>query len=230
MTEVGSEEQWRGSEQPGPMFVFLLQGEHASQRKQRLYACACSRHIWHLMTNERIRAAVLVAEEVADGTLTEEDRARAEQGANAVSSQVRQNWAWSAYYAAHADLPNWVRFLGACPAQAVHDDVLARTNDAEAALVAKLAEERYQADLVRDIFGHVFHPVVPRPEWLGWNGGSVRHLAHAIYEDRRFADLPILADALEDAGCDDPVLLAHCRAGGPHVRGCWVIDLLRGQS
>jgi hypothetical protein len=55
-------------------------------------------------------------------------------------------------------------------------------------------------------------------------------MAQAIYNDRRFSDLPILADALEEAGCTDPDILTHCRGPGPHVRGCWVIDLLLGKE
>jgi hypothetical protein len=55
-------------------------------------------------------------------------------------------------------------------------------------------------------------------------------LAAAIHEERRFGDPPILADALEDAGCAEPDLLAHCRSGGEHARGCWVVDLLTGRE
>ena len=65
---------------------------------------------------------------------------------------------------------------------------------------------------------------------LRWNGGTLTGLARTIYEGRRFAELPILADALEDAGCDDDDLLAHCRGGGEHVRGCWVLDHLLGKT
>lgn len=64
------------------------------------------------------------------------------------------------------------------------------------------------------------------PSWLAWNDGTIPRLAQAIYSDRRFSDLPILADAIEEAGCTDAEILAHCRAEGPHVRGCWVVDLL----
>jgi hypothetical protein len=55
-------------------------------------------------------------------------------------------------------------------------------------------------------------------------------MAQAVYDARRFADLPILADALEDAGCGEPSILAHCRSGGEHIRGCWVVDLLLGKA
>jgi hypothetical protein len=65
---------------------------------------------------------------------------------------------------------------------------------------------------------------------LTWNDGIVIKLAQAIYEERAFDRLPILADALEEAGCSDTEILAHCRGPGPHVRGCWVVDLLLGKE
>jgi hypothetical protein len=81
--------------------------------------------------------------------------------------------------------------------------------------------------LFRDIFGNPFRPLVLDPSWLN---GTVTHLAHGIYADRAFERLPILADALPDAGCEDPEILSHCRGGGPHVRGCWLTDLLLGKG
>jgi hypothetical protein len=68
------------------------------------------------------------------------------------------------------------------------------------------------------------------PAWLAWNAGTVRKMAQAIYDDRAFDQLPILADALEEAGCANRDILDHCRSGGDHVRGCWVIDLLLGKE
>jgi hypothetical protein len=92
-------------------------------------------------------------------------------------------------------------------------------------------ELKHQADLLRCIFGPLpFRPVVIDPSWLTWNGGTIPKLAEAIYDERRFGDLPILADALEEAGCTDADTLAHCRSGGEHVRGCWVVDLLLGRE
>jgi hypothetical protein len=97
--------------------------------------------------------------------------------------------------------------------------------------VAEAAEKTAQAAMVRDLFGNPFRPKpAVDPSWLAWNGGTVAKLAAAIYDGRRFADLPILADALEDAGCADADILAHCRGGGEHVRGCWVVDLLTGRQ
>jgi hypothetical protein len=85
-------------------------------------------------------------------------------------------------------------------------------------------------DLFQDIFGNPFQHISVRPAWLRWNGGAILKLDQAIYRDRTFDRLPILADALEDAGCTDRAILAHLRGPGPHVRGCWVVDLLLGKQ
>jgi hypothetical protein len=87
-----------------------------------------------------------------------------------------------------------------------------------------------QCSILRDIFGNPFRPVAVAPAWLTWNNATVPAIARHVYEDRAFHDLPILADALEDAGCTDADLLAHCRGPGPHVRGCWAVDLLLGKT
>jgi len=111
-----------------------------------------------------------------------------------------------------------------------------------------------RAALLRDLVGNPFRPVQirglgpcpncfhlpcacqnhwergPGAGWLAWHNGTVAHIAHGIYDDRAFDRLPILADALEEAGCDSTDLLAHLRSPGPHVRGCHVLDLLLGKD
>jgi hypothetical protein len=94
--------------------------------------------------------------------------------------------------------------------------------------------------LLRDIFGNHFRPLPPskgqrawqdqKRRWLIWNDGTILKLTQAIYDERAFDRLPILADALEDAGCEDPDILAHLRSPGPHYRGCWAVDLLLGKE
>jgi hypothetical protein len=81
--------------------------------------------------------------------------------------------------------------------------------------------------MIDDIFGNPIRPVELDPSWRTWT--AVR-LARTMYESRDFAAMPILADALEEAGCDNPDVLAHCRGPEPHVRGCWVVDLVLGKS
>ena len=92
-------------------------------------------------------------------------------------------------------------------------------------------ERRAQADLVRELFGNPFRAVACDPAWLSAGGAPALELAWSAYHERRFDLLPVLADALEDAGCIQEALLTHCRSGGAHVRGCWALDaLLRAQS
>ena len=80
--------------------------------------------------------------------------------------------------------------------------------------------------LLRDIAGNPFHHPDLNETWLKWNDGTVYKIAQAIYEEEAFDHMPILADALEDAGCDNAEILKHCRGEGPHVSGCWVVDLI----
>jgi hypothetical protein len=92
------------------------------------------------------------------------------------------------------------------------------------------AERAQQAVLLHDLFGNVLRGAAVDPCCLGWADGTVAKMAATIYGGRRFGDLVILADALEDAGCTDADLLDHCRQPGAHVRGCWVLDLLLGKE
>jgi hypothetical protein len=80
---------------------------------------------------------------------------------------------------------------------------------------------------LRDVFGNPFRPVAVEP---GWRTGTAVALARQMYASRDFSLMPILADALQDAGCECADVLDHCRGDGPHVRGCWVIDLVLGKA
>ena len=84
--------------------------------------------------------------------------------------------------------------------------------------------------LLHDIFGNPFRPVTLDPFVLGWNAGTVIKLAQGANRPAAFDLLPILADALEDAGCTNQDILGHCRGSGEHVRGCWVVDLILGKK
>jgi hypothetical protein len=90
------------------------------------------------------------------------------------------------------------------------------------------AEAKACAGVFLEVIGNPFQPVTLHPSWLAWHGGAVPNLARSIYDERAFERLPVLADALEEAGCDNADVLGHCRSGGEHVRGCWVVDLLLG--
>ena len=97
------------------------------------------------------------------------------------------------------------------------------TPNSEAVLEAYRAESEAHASLFRDIFGNLSRPVTVDSSWLTSTAVS---LARQMYESRDFSAMPILADALQDAGCDSAAVLDHCRGPGPHVRGCWVVELI----
>ncbi len=131
---------------------------------------------------------------------------------------------------------NVARYL--CADRADPDGTAPHTPSMAEARAARLAEDRIQATLLRDIFGNPFSPSKPLPSAiLTWNDRLLPRLAHSIYDDRRLPDgtldpsrLAILADALLDAGAEDEELLAHLRSPGPHVRGCHAVDLVLGRS
>ena len=93
-------------------------------------------------------------------------------------------------------------------------------------------ERTAQSHLLHDLFHSlVFREVHINPLWLRWNDGTIRRIAEGIYEERAFERMGVLADALLDSGCDDEVMLSHCREQeGVHTKGCWVIDLLLGKE
>src|SRR5262249_27242288 len=98
--------------------------------------------------------------------------------------------------------------------------------DLRRATGAGSGERAGQAALLRCVLGNPFRRVAVDPAWRTWDGGTIPRLARAAYDDRGFDCLPVLADALEEAGCTDAAMLEHLRGPGPHVRGCWVVDAL----
>jgi len=92
-------------------------------------------------------------------------------------------------------------------------------------------ERAFQCNCLRDLFGPLlFHTLMLNSAWLTWHSGLLVSMARRMYDSRDFSDMPVLADALEEAGCQDQDILRHCRSGGEHVRGCWVVDLLLGKE
>lgn len=93
---------------------------------------------------------------------------------------------------------------------------------------AEKAERARQPALLREIIGPL--PFSPEASLNGWLTPSVLSVARALYLEKSFEGMPVLADALEEAGVTDAEILSHCRGPGPHVRGCWVVDLVLGKS
>jgi hypothetical protein len=108
--------------------------------------------------------------------------------------------------------------------QTTVNHLLEEARIATGGLDAQDREEAEQRSILREVFGNPARPPRVMPNWLTWNNGTVRKLAQGIYDERAFDRLPILADALEDAGCGDADLLDHLRGPGPHLPGCWALD------
>ena len=221
-----TEAEWHACADPTPMLE-TLRGK-ASDRKLRLFACACCRGIWDILPDERSRHAVGVAEAFADGTAGEDRLDAAWLAAREVSDTsqgaVSQRTAARAAEAAAAG-----RADDAAAAASQHAGLAAALTSPQPSVVSRQGRERH-ADLLRCVLGNPFRPSSLSLTWLAWNDGVVRKMAQAVYEERAFDRLPLLADALEDAGCADADILAHCRGGGEHVRGCWVVDLILGKE
>jgi hypothetical protein len=229
---------WLASGNPGPMLMWVR--GIASARKLRLFACACCRRIGHLLIDPRAQDALATAERFADGLAGDGERSTARKAAQQ-ASQTRAVIPWptaprwerraasAVYYAAAADA-----WEAADHARDLATEALlwrAGGYDAPKWQEVGKAERLAQADLVRDLFGSLpFRSVPVNPSWLAWDGGTVTKLAAAVYDERAFDRLPILADALEEAGCAEEALLSHLRGPGPHVRGCWAVDLLLGKA
>jgi hypothetical protein len=99
--------------------------------------------------------------------------------------------------------------------------------DAIPRVILPSTDLQFVQDYSRDLLGNPFRPVTLDPRWLS---STVIDLARTIYDERVFERMPILADALMDAGCDSEEIISHCRSDGPHVRGCWVVDLLLAKN
>jgi len=231
--------------------LYLTEGT-ALDRRFRLYACACVRRVWHFLDDERLRRAVEVAEAFADGLAQHEEMRKAEAAAEAYALRIGnerrggvRSAAHSAHQAAYAgdvDLPSgFVKFVAHGSTAAASTAALAEAGAAktasedqgeiEACAQAKAAEsaaDAAHAVVLRDIIGNPFRP--PPTMDARFRTGRVLAFAQEVYDSRSFERLPELASLLEGIECDNSELLAHLRSPGPHVRGCWALDLILGKS
>ncbi len=220
--KIETEADWLEADYPPRMIRFL--SERVTDRKEHLLAAACFRRVWRLLVTQRSQQAVEAFEQYVDGTVTAEQLAEAKEEAWQSSSEIPNPEG--------NNLPEQ-QALAAIGLSADLIDLVMRV--AEATAWEKLGpggvgsgpEERAQSVLIRDIFSNPFRPVVFDPRW---QSETVVALATGIYAERAFDRMPILADALEEAGCNHADILTHCRGDGPHVRGCWVVDLVLGKQ
>lgn len=199
-----TEKEWLTCKEQQKLLEFLA--ERVSQRKLRLFAVAGCWAIYRHRLDERSRDVLCLAARYADRQASRAAlrNARSVAYPHGLLATVRPDAAQAASFAGIS------------------------TSD---------AERNSLAMTLRDIFGNPFRPVTTDQSWLAWNDGTTVKLAQAIYDERELPSghldsgrLAILADALEDAGCTNQDILGHCRGPGPHVRGCWVVDLLLGKE
>jgi hypothetical protein len=191
----------------------LAPPQKASDRKLRLFGCAWCRWLRAEAHDDVCRHAVEVAERFADGQATADELAAAHQPLRDRANLHRERfheWSRAEKYAYEATFPS-AGEAGRGPVR----------------YTRKPGEPARQVALLRELFGNPFRPAVVDLSWLT---PTVTALARVIYDERSFEDMPILADALEEAGCTDTALLEHLRGTGPHARGCWVLDSFLGKS
>jgi hypothetical protein len=239
------EKQWLACNDPTPMLTFL--SGKSSSRRLRLFLCACARRVWHFVREEACHEAVQIAERHADGQVSQEELETALLAARRVAWQipddadapldeVRSDWA--AAVAAWAAEP--VGTFSVTGAPFADEDtklffhvLFSTISNVVWETAARITEQLTQASLLRDLFGNPFRPVTLSP---AWRTPTVLSLAQSAYDHRILPGgtldperLAVLADALEESGCDNAEILGHLRGDGPHWRGCWVVDLLLGQ-
>lgn len=217
------EKQWLTTTMPVPMLLHLV--ETASERKWRLLICACLRAVWSDLPEKLFRAAASLAEDLADG-----------HASRRTLLAVRRNLSLAAIHARHRnaiDEAQWADLCRLAVSESPFDQPLRLPplDEGERFYVeitdeGALTRDPRQCHVIRELFGNPFRQRELDDYVLTGHSSAVADLAAKIYEERCFDLMPVLADALEDAGCDDDEMLAHCREHPEHFRGCWVLDAI----
>jgi len=250
-----TEEEWLKGDLK-PMLGFLY--GRVTKRKRFLYAAAGLRRIEHLLYNGSSQKVVAIAERAAEGEAAQheiEDACWCAEcptfGYDFDSKYILERKAAEGKFASQIIRLMEMGVYG-------EDDIRGEDHLGEQAIRSSLCNAAHIAHhtlyigyideseigehmvehicsqdqwpggwLIREIFGNPFRPVIADAEWLT---PTVVAIAHSLYADRAFDRLPILADALEEAGCTNADLLLHCRQPREHIRGCWAVDLVLGKK
>lgn len=239
-----TEEEWHGNTNLWSLWGHAIECDLLNERKRRLLALACCRRIAEHLVDPRSVRMLAAAEEFCDGRLDYESFADDTQAAFLAARELSEQMTPGAVRLA-ADGVKWlgvdqfkigraIEFANELPGYlaavqaglAPREFVGYETDHFWESEVYKLEQERemmVQARLLRDIVGNPFRTQALD---IDWRTSTVVSLARATYDDQDYLRLPILGDALEDAGCGDSQMLAHCRDPKQrHVKGCWLIDL-----
>jgi hypothetical protein len=233
------EEGWLQSTEISTLYHFLAHRPDITDRKWLLFALGCAQSVFPLL-DERCRNVLHHIERFADGPGTAEDLEIARRLASQAYDDAQPERKWRppedvVRLITMQDQP--LSQIAGCVESAVRGVIAQQAwKDAQGKgrrYQDKMRERAWQEQgtvnlsLFRCVFHNPFRPLIADARWLT---NAVVALAAGIYDDRAFDRLPILADALEEAGCTDADILGHSRGPGPHVRGCWVIDLLLGKK
>jgi hypothetical protein len=208
--------------------------EPLSERKQRLLACACVRRLWGMLTEPVLREAIETAESFADGNCTLAVLSTAYHAAEHFSKQT------------HTSTPEYLA-AWAATRTAKHAFFCDRPFDAQEtrhlsqivteAMIPGNGPDDEQMRPLRQLEADVHQKYLEDVEQRlnvefssSWRTSTVVAIATSIYEERAYDRMPILADALQDAGCDNEDILNHCRSETVHSRGCFVVDLILGKE
>jgi hypothetical protein len=211
-----TEAEWLACD-PDEMYFRAVAQLKSSARKKDLFCLACARLIWNLLEDDARKPFQWLEEHVGEreqprstGHVRElfEGAARSlydahhrrEGGVSGAAVHVAYDF-WAGWYE--------YAFPNLCEDYAIFRDVLGEK------------PHNLLVSIIRDTFGNPFRPVTFAHEW---HTSTAVAIARQMYESCNFSPMPILADALQDAGCDNEDILNHCRQPGAHVRGCWVVD------
>jgi hypothetical protein len=233
-----TEAEWLAAIDPQSMIGFVrIKVAIPRSRKLRLFSIGCCRHLEYALIDSRSLRALTTFEQYLEGEATEVQWQQALDDADTVmrsnrglsdGQYVAASTVYSAIFDVTDDESRLARNVASGAAKAAKVVAYERDYDVDAGMNANRAESTYQAALIRDIFGNPFRSVAFSPDW---RTDTVVSLAKQMYDSRDFGAMPILADALQDAGCDNTAILEHCRdPKATHVRGCWVVDLVLGKE
>jgi hypothetical protein len=225
-----TEEEWLSCDHPALM-LNLIRGK-SSERKLRLFACACCRSVWSLLNSALLWHAVEIGEGCADRLIDEKeiDRLQQEMWISETVDRNAQNAAAGAVAPPHFLSQGWfVHAVAALEHERAFQEAV-RRGERRLPPDIKRRSVRALMGLFRDVFVNPFRPVVLDPRW---QTPLTVDLAEAAYQQRILpvghldpVRLAVLSDAIEETGCADQTILGHLRTPGPHVRGCWLVDAL----
>ena len=221
MTESG----WLNFTKLGPLMIFAFDRPKVTTRQAVLFGCGCCRCAFDWRLPDFECDAIEALERYHDGEITRKTWLKYRRALD--PRRWGKEWSRSATKWERDFRDAVVHLYFASVGRAV-PDLLLRAVESVGSVQYSAAFEAKLCSILRDIFGNPYRSVSFS---AAWRTDTVLALANQMYESREFSGMPILADALQDAGCENEDVLNHCRdANQTHVRGCWVVDRVLGKA